>query len=128
MRLLATALILWVQGYLFSPELIKLPALWLHFVEHRAEQPDLDLGSFLAMHYEDAAHQEGDHDGHESLPFHHHHGAALDQCGTKLIAGEPVPAVSFPQLSGALVHADIAADDPMAGFRTALLQPPRARA
>jgi hypothetical protein len=125
MRLLATALILWVQGYLFAPELIKLPALVAHFLEHRTEQPGLDLGGFLVLHYSDLGHQEDDHEGHEDLPFHHHHGTALDQCGTKLIASEAPAPVSFPQEHGRHIAVPLPPDDLSEGFRSALLQPPR---
>jgi len=128
MRFIATALILWVQGYLFAPELIKLPALVAHFLEHRSGEPGLDLDGFLALHYSDLEHQEEDHQEHEDLPFHHHHGTALDQCGTKLIASEAPAPVSFPEEQGARVAFPLPNDDLSAGFRSAPLQPPRSLA
>lgn len=125
MRLASIALILWIQGYLFAPELIKLPALVAHFLEHRSEQPGLDLEGFLALHYDDAGHEESGHHDHEDLPFHHHHGTALDQCCPKLIAGGPIAAVSFPEEQGIRMTVPLPDDDLLAGFRSALLQPPR---
>ncbi len=125
MRFLATALILWVQGYLFAPELIKLPALVAHFLEHRAEQPGLDLEGFLALHYSQLAHAKEDHQEHEDLPFHHHHGTALDQCVIKLIASEGPAPVSFPEELGGRLAIPLPDDDLSAGFRSAMLQPPR---
>jgi hypothetical protein len=125
MRFFATALILWVQGYLFAPELIKLPAMWAHYLEHREVAPGLDLEGFLAMHYTDLEHQEDGHHDHEDLPFHHHHGSSLDQCSTKLIAVEEVAPVSFPEEQGDRLVVALPDDDLSAGFRRALLQPPR---
>jgi hypothetical protein len=125
MRLFATALILWIQGYLFAPELIKLPALWAHYLEHRAHDPALDLEGFLSLHYSDLGHQEDGHHDHEDLPYHHHHGSALDQCGTKLISGEHPAPVSFPMEQGHRMAIPLPGADLSAGFRSALLQPPR---
>lgn len=118
--------VLWVQVFLISPDLVKLPALFSHYRHHAASHPDLDVWTFLADHYGERAEFAREHPGHDALPFHHHHNdATVDHCMTKLIAGEPLAAVSFPDEQGAHMVVPLPDDDLSAGFRSALLQPPR---
>lgn len=49
-------------------ELMRLPLLVLHYVEHSSSAPELSLQDFLAMHYQTS----GTHDNTDaSLPFKH---------------------------------------------------------
>lgn len=127
-RLWSLLPILWVQGFLVSPDLMKVPMLFAHFLEHRATAEDLDLSAFLALHYANDAHQEADHDGHENLPLHHHHGATIDQHATKVLGSEPMRPVSFPELTARVATALPLDDDLLAGHQAELLRPPRTRA
>jgi len=120
--------ILWVQGFLVSPDLMKLPLLFAHFLEHTATGEELDLTSFIALHYADEDHQTEDHGDHENLPFHHHHGAALDQHVSKVMANEPMRPVSFPALSALSAIALSLDQDLLAGYHPELLRPPRTQA
>lgn len=129
LRLWSLLPILWIQAFLVSPDLLKLPELFAHFYEHQAAGEALDLGSFLALHYADEDHQAADHDGHENLPFHHHHhGAALDQQVAKVIASDPLRPVSFPALSARRASALPVEEDLLAGHHAELLRPPRTEA
>ena len=118
--------VLWVQVFLISPDLVKLPALFSHYRHHAASHPDLDVWTFLADHYGERAEFEREHPGHDALPFHHHHNdATVDHCMTKLMAGEPLAPVSFPDEQGDRMVVPLPDDGLSAGFRSALLQPPR---
>jgi hypothetical protein len=120
--------VLWVQVSLVSPDLLKLPLLFAHYLEHQAASEELDLTAFVALHYTDHEHQEEDHGDHENLPFHHHHGAALDQHVSKVLANDPLRPVSFPALSALSAIALLLDQDLLAGHHPELLRPPRTQA
>ena len=117
--------ILWVQGFVVSPDLMKLPLLFAHYLEHQASDEELDLGTFIALHYSNDDHQSQDHSGHENLPFHHHHGAAVDHQLTKLLTSEPSRQVSFPVLAARTASPIANASDLLSGHNSELLRPPR---
>ncbi len=120
--------ILWVQGFLVSPDLMKFPLLVAHFLEHQASDEKLDLGTFIVLHYADSEHQTEDHSNHENLPFHHHHGAAVDHSPAKVLATDPPRQVSFPALT-ALSAITLPVDgDLLSGHYSALRRPPKALA
>lgn len=125
---MATIVVLWTQGYHFAPELMQLPALFIHYQEHRASNESIGFQQFLVLHYTDDDHEavlpgEPDH-----LPLHQHHGAAINQCCLKLVTAEPARLVSFPDASSVHVPIDLPKDGPLPGFLSTLLQPPRLRA
>ena len=117
--------ILWVQGFLVSPDLMKLPLLFAHYLEHQASGEELEIDAFIALHYANDEHQAADHNGHENLPFHHHHGAAIDQHMAKVIASDPLRPVSFPALCARKAIALPVDEDVLAGHHPELLRPPR---
>lgn len=127
-RILFLLPILWVQGFLVSPDLMRIPLLFVHFMEHKASSEDLDLASFIALHYADDEHRAQDHSDHENLPFHHHHGAGMDQASAKVLANEPLRQVSFPALSALSPIALPFDQDVLAGHHPELLRPPRTSA
>lgn len=123
---LRIGLVVWIQVQLASPELARLPMLFVHYQEHLAEDEELSFAGYLTKHYADDGHEESDHKDHSSLPFHHHHhGVVVDHCVTKVITSGPIAAVSFPMtvadreqplpISGSLLH----------GHVGDLLRPPR---
>jgi hypothetical protein len=50
-------------------QVIKLPALVQHFMEHRAEKADMSFADFLAMHYLHGSPKDDDYDKDMQLPF-----------------------------------------------------------
>ena len=123
--ILIGAILLWVQAYLLGPELLKLPLLITHFVEHRTGEEDLSFSHYLENHYADLSHEEDCDNEHGDLPYHHHHGASTDQCTIKLYDSDPVNAVSFsPLIARSATPITI---DPglLSGHNTELLRPPR---
>lgn len=72
--------IFFVTLFLFSTtelaELFRIPALLVHFVEHKEESPDISLIDFLELHYNlqlaDHHHEKGS-DDHKNLPFNGPH-------------------------------------------------------
>ncbi len=126
-RLLArTVLLIWLQLYMLGPEMMKLPMLVGHYHEHVAQDGALSFADFIAQHYAIGGHEEADHEGHENLPFHHHHnGATTDHCACKVWTSDPSPAVSFPALLGERPLGAVVDEGELAGHRRALLQPPR---
>jgi len=120
--------ILWVQGFLVSPDLMKMPLLFAHYLEHQAAGEELELSTFIALHYADDEHQTQDHRGHENLPFHHHHGTVVDQHMAKVIASDPLRPVNFPSLGARKAIALPVDKDLLAGYHPELLRPPRTQA
>jgi hypothetical protein len=62
-----------LTGNLFGNELAKIPFLWGHYEEHKAENKNLTLGEFLSLHYNNPEHHEKDHEKHHHLPLQHSH-------------------------------------------------------
>lgn len=120
--------ILWVQGFLVSPDVMKLPLLFAHYLEHQATGDALEPSAFIALHYANEEHQAEDHSGHENLPFHHHHGAAIDQHWAKVIGSDSLRPVSFPALCARKAIALPVDEDVLAGHHPELLRPPRTQA
>lgn len=120
-------LLLWIQAHLVSPELVRLPMLFMHYADHLEQQQGLSFADYLGHHYTDEAHEESDHAGHGALPFHHHHhGVAVDHCTTKVLTSAPAAVVSFPMTAADRDRPLPAAGTPMRGHVGALLRPPRA--
>jgi hypothetical protein len=127
-KVLQLVMLAWVQLYLFAPELMKLPMLVAHYQEHRSSADELTLKAFLDLHYADNGHEEADHEGHESLPFHHHHGTGMDACACKVWTSAPRAVVSFPQLLGDRPQGPPEDGTRSQGHPPAPFQPPRALA
>ncbi len=127
-KVVQMVMLVWVQLYLFAPELMKFPLLVLHFNEHRSVEEDLTFDAFLVLHYADNGHGEADHEGHESLPFHHHHGSSADACACKVWTSAPRAVVSFPQLMGDRPQGPPEDGSRSQGHPSAPFQPPRALA
>jgi hypothetical protein len=124
-KVLQMVVLVWVQLYLFAPELMKLPMLVAHYQEHHNGAAELTLAAFLDLHYADNGHEEADHEGHESLPFHHHHGTSLDACACKVWTSDPPTPVSFPELFGDHPQGPPADASRSPGHPSAPFQPPR---
>jgi len=67
--------------YLFSTtefhELLKLPAMVVHYKEHQKEKPALSVWNFVTIHYAHGDVQDKDHEKDMKLPFKTH-----DSCGS----------------------------------------------
>lgn len=100
---------------------VHLPQLWWHYQEHRAEQGELSITAFLAMHYADRDHAASDRE-HQELPFQHH----KDHGGVDHVFFAPMMKAGMSHPPAAAATARPTADDPLDGFRPSTLQPPRA--
>jgi len=104
-------------------QLLKLPAIYQHFTEHRKAEPATDFFSFLAMHYgNDHAHHGKHPSKHQQLPFKS--GRHLPVMATAApaflpskIAGTPEPVIVINPFT---CHADL-----RAGTFQDIFQPPR---
>jgi hypothetical protein len=65
--------ILILQGYLFSftelRELLKLPILLEHYIEHNSADKSISFADFLSMHYLQVQDNDGDDEQDRNLPF-----------------------------------------------------------
>ncbi len=81
--------------YLFSAtelhQLIKLPVLIEHYIEHKEQNNNLSLWFFLYMHYADTSTKDADYDQDMKLPFKSH-----SECSSLSIAVTVPP--QFPDL------------------------------
>ncbi len=57
--------ILFIYVFVSTPllELVKLPQLYTHYIEHKKENHQLSFAGFLCLHYGDEAHAENHHNG-----------------------------------------------------------------
>lgn len=66
--------------YLFATtelsQLVKLPVLLEHFVEHKAQDSSIALWGFLCMHYAHGNVKDADHDKDMKLPFKSYDGCS----------------------------------------------------
>ncbi len=55
-------------------QLFKMPVVFTHFLEHRAEEPGISFSNFLKMHFLNPgfSNHTHDHDHHQQLPFKNH--------------------------------------------------------
>ncbi|GEM_PF-925902 len=123
---LRLGLLLWIQVHLVSPELVKLPMLFVHYADHLQQQDELSFADYLGHHYTDEAHEESDHPGHGALPFHHHHhGVVADHCSTKVLTSDPLAVVNFPEAAADRDRPLPVAGRLLCGHVGSLLRPPR---
>ena len=122
--ILIVLVLMWVQAYLLGPELMKIPVLVSHYIEHCDDEEGLSFSSFIAEHYTDAGESEdGDHD-HEGLPYHHHNGAAVGAHASVFIAHAPSSS-ELGGASGKAIPVLPSEADILAGHTRGLIQPPR---
>lgn len=70
-------------------QLLRLPLLIEHYLQHRAQDASLDFIAFLKLHYSDNAHADSDAQEDRQLPFKSH-----DSChGYVTVVGilQPIP-------------------------------------
>jgi hypothetical protein len=117
-------ILLWVQAYLLGPELLKLPMLVGHYVEHSIDEEDLSFSSFLEEHYAGLGHEEDCDTEHEDLPYHHHHNS-VDGGMIHVFIAQSVRSVSIGQNAPKEIAALPSEADLLPGHTRGLIQPPR---
>ena len=121
--ILIVLVLMWVQAYLLGPELMKIPVLVSHYIEHCDDDQDLSFSSFIAEHYTDAGQTEdGDHD-HEGLPYHHH--GQTDGGHAPVFITHDHSASEPGGASGMSIPTLPSEEDILAGHTRGLIQPPR---
>ena len=50
-------------------ELLKVPSLVIHFMEHKSENPNITLAQYFAIHYNSKTVHDDDYDRDQQLPF-----------------------------------------------------------
>lgn len=105
-------------------QLLRVPELIGHFLDHRSVDPGMSLPDFLWMHY--CMEQVHDHDFHEDekLPFRSH-----DNVPTLIVLTDAVPVENGEQLippAAASSVFPVTDQGVLAGERAAVWQPPRA--
>lgn len=79
-------------------ELLKLPMLAHHYIEHIHDEKQLTFAEFMAEHYEEQIlHPNGKHQDHEKLPF-----KSLDHCDVHLVTISPEMGLSVSKPSSFL--------------------------
>ena len=53
-------------------DIVRLPVLVAHFLQHTHTDNHIHFTEFIADHYSDHEHHDKDHDNHNNLPFHNH--------------------------------------------------------
>ncbi len=121
-RTLSTILFALAYAVLLVPDIVHVPTLIGHYLEHQERTPDLGVVDFLALHYADKEHEANGDEDHGQLPFHHHHTAA-DAPPPMVMA--PLPQVPMSMPAVPRVPAVDVQEHPLAGHAYGLIQPPR---
>lgn len=121
-RKLSSLLIVLAYGLVLMPDAGRLPALFGHYFQHKERSPGIGVVDFLVLHYVDKEHTENGDSTHDQLPFHHRHPAGDNLPIMVLAVGAPVLNAPPTPAPAHVVHGD---DDPLAGHRYGLIQPPR---
>jgi hypothetical protein len=83
--------IFFLAVYLFATtdayQLLKLPVVFQHFAEHRAENKNIGFLEFLDMHYMHGSPKDADYDRDMQLPFK----KACPDCASCIVAAAFVP-------------------------------------
>lgn len=121
-RRLSSFIIVLAYGLVLMPDAVHLPALIGHYLDHKERSPGIGVVEFLVLHYVDKEHTANGDSTHDQLPFHHRHPAGDNLPIMVLAVGSPVLAAPPAPVPAHVVHGD---DDPLAGHRYGLIQPPR---
>ena len=97
-------------------QVVKLPALVRHFMEHRAAKSDMSLVDFIVMHYMHGSPKDDDYDKDMQLPFKTAECAA--SITLDIIPAQPYPALqpvafinkTYPSLNNSSVRFNHTAD------------------
>ena len=105
-------------------EIVRLPLLLEHFVEHKQKNGDVSFVVFIALHYFAGDSKDGDYQRHQQLPFKEGH------C-EEVYASIVIPVESFdgssPSIPYSLVKMEIYASlFNSSSFQFTIWQPPRA--
>ncbi len=92
-----------IMVYLFSAteasQLLKLPLLFSHFVEHQQKEPSMSFGEFLHHHYAIDHGDDGDASTDNKLPFKSH-----DQCWSFVFPISIFHTIQFSQLKTIVIE------------------------
>lgn len=88
-KLLAISLLfLYIFGATEACQLFKVPAMIMHYVEHKAENPSITVYQFFKIHYFDDTVHDSDYQHDQRLPF-----KVTDNHSTSLVCVVPGRAV-----------------------------------
>jgi hypothetical protein len=103
-------------------QLLRLPLLVNHYLEHKIEHSDLSIGDFLLIHYSQQ-HQDGANEEDRQLPFKSHL-----ECAKLFSIASPFPNsvnLLIPLTPEGSMNMPSASTPLSAGVRTMIWQPPR---
>lgn len=104
-------------------ELLKLPHLLHHFVEHRTQNPDLSLSAYVYEHYtHNHDNNKDEHHDKGCLPFQGEHTCLV---GTSLCSDQVPSGLKWvPQVSLTTAYV-VTSDSPSSNFLSKIWQPPK---
>jgi hypothetical protein len=114
--------------YLFSAteasQLLKLPLLFSHFVEHQQKEPSMSFGEFLHHHYAAEHGDDGDAATDNKLPFKSH-----DNCCSFVFPINIFHTVQFSQLKTIVIEKKnilfSSSANIISAYLSSIWQPPR---
>lgn len=104
-------------------QLLKLPLLVEHFIEHKELDKTLSLQRFLRMHYLNEDIKDNDYDKDMSLPFKSHN----ENASTSMVASVPKKFITLPKPLYKELKPFIISDEmlPNSAFLSCIWQPPK---
>ncbi|MTG97517.1 hypothetical protein [Myroides albus] len=102
-------------------QLLKVPLLIEHYVEHKTNNPNLTMWGFLQIHYSESHKEEGD-PVDEKLPFVTHHFVSIIGIVT------PTPVLKIERIRFNTIHDKIHAfdeDEVESSYLSSIWQPPK---
>lgn len=105
-------------------QLLKLPVLVDHYIEHRQKDRDISLFSFLHMHYAEGDVQDADHDKDMKLPFKSHNSCTAFALSV-FVAVSHQAGFEFPMIYSTNVYSTYHHFTLPSGIQNGIWQPPK---
>lgn len=120
--------ILFLSIYLISIteliELVKLPALVEHFIEHKEENSQLSFLKFLSMHYSQNDDHDGDKEKDMKLPFKSHDGC-INTVSIAFVSGHFEHAILKPVFTESKSYSIHSEQFLQSSYLSSIWQPPK---
>lgn len=105
-------------------QLLKLPVLVEHYLEHRERDSHISFSDFIGMHYTSEDSHDADYDQDMKLPFKSHHCCTVFSSGAFIAVTESFDLTIHIQ-PGSLVHHPLPSINLPSGIQSGIWQPPK---
>ncbi len=116
---------LFLLSYTELGQLLKLPMIVTHYLEHKKWEPEVSFLAYFQMHYFTDDHNEGDDAKDNQLPFKEHNDCQTNSTITFAFHTDDISIVEYP-VQTAIVYPQSNDESASSAFKGSIFQPPRA--